>query len=352
MMKNRQKMMENQTAANNEQGLTPATKWAFWGSILFSVVFTSIIWWAGQFLDRSSFLPDQGPSWYYWKLPNPTVWTRLSVWGFYAAHQLTMWGLIYAVQKQGQRSSRGLRTVNWIALGANAFFIGLHFIQTHLWYDGLAQDVSIWSSQGSVILMLVMILLMENQRRGLFWGKKVPIPKETSSFVRKYHGYVFAWATVYTFWYHPMESTLGHLVGFFYMFLLLLQGSLMNTRIHTNRVWMVVQEVTVLFHGTLVALIQGNGMWPMFFFGFGGLFVLTQMHGLRLRSWMRWGFLGLYVIAALVTYSIRDISMLHQITWIPVVEYAGVFLLAAILSLALKIIGRQKLRTKARGAQA
>ena len=39
---------------------------------------------------------------------------------------------------------------------------------------------------------------------------------------RKYHGYYFAWAIIYTFWYHPMEITGGHLLGFFYMFLLLL----------------------------------------------------------------------------------------------------------------------------------
>ena len=329
--------MQNKSLSDNKQGLAAQTKWVFWGSLFFSVAFTGIIWWAGRFLDRSSFLPDQGASWYFWKLPNPTLWSRFSAWGLYAAHQLTMWGLIYISQKRDERAGSGLHTVNWVALGANACFIVLHFIQTHIWYDGLAQDVSIWSSQGSVILMLIMILLIENRRRGLFWGKKAPIPQETSSFVRKYHGYVFAWAIIYTFWYHPTESTLAHLGGFLYTFLLLLQGSLMSTRIHTNRFWMLVQEVTVLFHGTLVALIQGNGMWPMFFFGFGGLFVLTQMHGLRLRSWMRWGFLGLYIAAALVTYSIRDISMLHQITWIPIIEYAGVFLIAGIIGLGMKL---------------
>jgi hypothetical protein len=40
---------------------------------------------------------------------------------------------------------------------------------------------------------------MENKRRGLFWGKKAPIPDATMNFVRKYHGYVFSWAIVYTF---------------------------------------------------------------------------------------------------------------------------------------------------------
>ena len=35
-----------------------------------------------------------------------------------------------------------------------------------------------------------------------------------------------------------------------------------------------------MIHGTLVAVMQGNGIWPMFLFGFAGIFVITQMHGL------------------------------------------------------------------------
>ncbi|MFO7721117.1 MAG: hypothetical protein R6W85_11830, partial [Gillisia sp.] len=84
-----------------------------------------------------------------------------------------------------------------------------HLVQTQIWYDGIAQDVSIWSSQVSVIIMLVLILLMEIPRRGLFWGKKIPFSKSITSFVRRYHGYYIAWAVIYTFWYHPMENTSG-----------------------------------------------------------------------------------------------------------------------------------------------
>jgi hypothetical protein len=40
-----------------------------------------------------------------------------------------------------------LHKLNIIALGMNAVFILLHLFQTQIWYDGLAQDVSIWSSQ-------------------------------------------------------------------------------------------------------------------------------------------------------------------------------------------------------------
>ncbi len=43
-----------------------------------------------------------------------------------------------------------------------------------------------------------------------------------------------------------MEPTNGHLIGFFYMFLLMLQGSLFFTRIHVNRWWTLIQEFLVL----------------------------------------------------------------------------------------------------------
>jgi hypothetical protein len=315
---------------------------ALWGGIAFSLAFTALIWWAGGRLNSIPFLPDQGAAWYYWKLPNPTFWTHFTAWMFYALHQITLWSLIFYAQTRVKKYSTGLHPVNIWALAANAFFIILHFIQTHLWFDGLAQDVSIFSSQGSVILMLVAILLMENKRRGLFWGKKVPLGKRMLSFVRKYHGYVFAWATIYTFWYHPMVNTTGHLIGFIYMFFLLVQGSLFLTRIHVNKYWMIVQEVMVGFHGTLVAIMQGNGIWPMFAFGFAGLFILTQMHGLNLPRWLKWGFTGLFIAGALLVYSSRGWVQLNEIIRIPLIEYLLVFVLAGLVALGIWITDRIK----------
>jgi hypothetical protein len=317
------------------QGLQRKDIRALIAGIIFSAVFTGLIAWAGQFIDRSMLLPDSGPSWYYWKLPEPTFWSRATAWGFYLAHQVTLWALIYWSQTQRSRYTTGLHKFNWLALGANAFFILLHFVQTHLWYDGLAQDVSIWSSQISVIILLVWILLMENSRRGLFFGKKVPISQEIMRFARKYHGYYFAWAILYTFWYHPMESTSGHLYGFFYMFLLMLQGSLFFTRIHTNRWWTLTQEFTVLVHGTMVAVQQGNGMWPMFLYGFAGLFVVTQMYGLGLKLWMKLAILALYAGSAALIYSQRA-DRLWELTAIPLIEYLSVFVLAGLFWLGLR----------------
>jgi len=312
---------------------------ALWGGIVFSLLFTGLIWVTGERLNAIPLLPDQGAAWYYWKLPSPTFWTRATAWGFYLLHQVALWGLIWYAQTRVKKYIAGLHKVNLVALGVNAFFIVLHLLQTQVWYDGLAQDTSIFSSQGSVIVMLVWILLMENSRRGLFFGKRVPFSKRVISFARKYHGYVFSWAIVYTFWFHPMVNTSGHLIGFFYMFLLMLQGSLFFTRIHVNKWWTVVQEVTVLVHGALVAVMQGNGIWPMFAFGFAGLLVITQMHGLGLPRWSKWGIVALFVGSALWVYSDRGLAQLNEIIRIPVIEYLAVFVLAGLIWLGLWLAG-------------
>jgi hypothetical protein len=312
---------------------------AMWAGIIFSLAFTAIIYLAGSSLDpvRATLLPDKGPSWYYWKLAEPTVASRLSAWGLYLAHQVSLWGLIWYAQTRVKKYTGGLHGVNIAALGVNGLFIVLHFIQTHIWYDGLAQDVSIFSSQGSVIIMLIWIMLMENNRRGVLAGKKLPIGKRVMDFAKKYHGYIFSWAIVYTFWYHPMETTNGHLMGFFYTFLLLLQGSLFLTRIHVNKWWMLAQELIVLAHGTIVAILQGNNMWPMFFFGFLGVFIMVQMHGLGLSKRVRWLFFGAYAIGAAVVYiqPDRGISKLWQLVAIPGIYYVVLVVLALLIAIGI-----------------
>jgi hypothetical protein len=167
----------------------------------------------------------------------------------------------------------------------------------------------------------------------MFFGYKAPLPKRAVSFVRKYHGFIFSWGIIYTFWYHPMEATQGHLLGFFYTFLLMLQGSLFFTRIHLNRWWSLSMETLVLIHGVLVAVTQPSNMWPMFGFGFAGVLVLTQMHGLGLSRWVRGLLLAAYVAGALgVYYYLRDISQIYQISFIPVTYYLSIFVFAFLLA--------------------
>ncbi len=310
---------------------------ALWAGIAFSLAFTGVIAWAGKRLESIPLLPDQGAAWYYWKLPNPTFWTHATAWGFYLANQVTVWALIFYAQTRVRKYTPGLHPVNLVALASSAFFILLHFIQTHVWYDGLAQDVSIFSSQGSVIVLLVWVLLMENNRRGMFFGKKLPLGQEVVRWARTYHGYFFAWAAIYTFWFHPMVSTPGHLIGFIYMFLLMLQGSLMYTRVHTNRYWTVTLELMVLLHGTLVAIVQGAGLWPMFLFGFGGIFVITQMHGLGLKLWAKVLILAVYSGSVIAVYTQLGWARLNEIIRIPVIDYLAVLLLAGLVAGGLRV---------------
>jgi hypothetical protein len=337
----------NRTTTSSKETTPRADLLALWGGILFSALMTGLIWWLGPRLADIPFLPDTGASWYYWQLPEQTVGGRISAWGLYLVHQLLIWGLIAYAQRSKARYTTGLHRFNIWALAVNGLFALLHLLQTHIWYDGLAQDVSIFSSQGSVILLLVVVLLMENQRRGLFFGKRAPLSRRVIDFFRKYHGYIFSWAIIYTFWYHPTESSSGHLLGFFYTFLLMLQSSLFFTRIHLNQWWTFTLEFLVLVHGTTVAVMGTTDIWPMFFFGFASILVVTQLYGLGLSRWVKLSVTALYLVAALYIYSDRGWTKLDEIIRIPLIDYIAVFVLAGLTWLILYAVDfvRDRLRT-------
>ena len=93
-----------------------------------------------------------------------------------------------------------------------------------------------------------------------------------------------------TFWYHPVEGTPGHLLGFFDMFLLLLQGRLFMTRYHVNRWWTLGLEMMMVVHGTTVAYFAVAGLegrWSHFLFGGLAVFLITQMHGVPFKRWQK-----------------------------------------------------------------
>ncbi len=303
-------------------------------SIAASLAFVVLIYLASLTLSRftSTLLPDTGAAWYYWKLPQVSMWATVTAWGLYAAHQIVSWVLIYKISKQPPMEKGKIGRLNLIFLVVNAAFVALHIVQTMLFYDGLAQYVPVMSSQGSVIVMLVMILILMNPQRGLFFGKKVKMPKGAVSWIFKTHGFYIAWALVYTFWFHPTEGTLGHLLGFFYMFLLFIQMSLANTSFHNDVKWATVLEVYVAFHGAVVAIEAGNGMWPMFFFGFMMMFIVTQAYGIIHKKAALIGVTLVYATLALLTYSgifgnDNTLADIHQVTWIPIILYGLVFVL-------------------------
>ncbi|MCU0760292.1 MAG: hypothetical protein MUF07_13985 [Steroidobacteraceae bacterium] len=271
-----------------------------------SLLFSAAIWYANARLAgwELAVRAPGGPRIYPWQLAEPGFWTHASAWAGYVMHQLTVWWLIWKAQSSSLRYTRELKPLNLVALGTTAGFVALHFVQTHLFYDGLAQDVPEWTAMWSVIVLLLVVLLMENRRRGIALG--IPaggFVEQAGAVARRYHGYYFAWATIYTFWYHPMVFTQGHALGFLYMFLLLTQGALMFTRMHVNRWWTLTLELLVILHGVLVAFMNVDGLWHMFGFGLAGIFFVTQSYGLGWKRSTSHALLAAYVAGVLAFYS-------------------------------------------------
>ncbi len=75
------------------------------------------------------------------------------------------------------------------------------------------------------------------------------------------------------------------------------------------------------------------------------------LHGLGLLRRDKWIILAFYIPAALVASGLYDLVMIYQITWIPIVEYLGVLILAGIFGVGLWVAGRIKGR-RSPGSQA
>ncbi|MCW3992470.1 MAG: hypothetical protein NWE79_07155 [Candidatus Bathyarchaeota archaeon] len=309
-------------------------------SIVFSVAFIVVIWILGPklqpFLD--TLLPDKGASWYYWKLPTRNALSMLIVWILYLAHQFSVWGAIYWARRNlsGKPPSSTLNRYNVASFVINALFVVLHLAETHLLFDGLAQDVPIWTSQGSVIIMLVVVIVIESRRRGLILGRRLerPFTPGVTRFFRENHMYVFAWALVYTFWFHPMAVDPQLLSGFIYMFFLFTQMSLAWTRIHLDSRWIVFLESYVAIHALIVAVYNtlqhgSSDIWPMFFAGFAFMFVFTQIYGLKIGRKIRLAITGAYILFVAWLYLPgplglgRELAYLTrlEVLWIPMILY-------------------------------
>ena len=314
----------------------------YWLAVLAALLLSGAIWLLDPLLDKVPHLPDAGAKWYFWKLPQPETWARITAWGLYALHQLAVWILIIRIMRK-KDTRPGLSRDNYLMLAINLVFILLHLLQTHIWYDGLAQDVPIWTSQYSVIIMLVIVLVMLFPTRGVFWGRTLNVSKPVRGFLRKSHGLYISWALVYTFWFHPMEGDIAILLGFLYMFLLMIQMSLFNTRIHFNFVWIGLLEFFVGIHAVAVALMNGQDVWTMFLFGFLFMTVFTHVHGLKLAGWAKYLILGAFLGGIVAAYSYRGWEHIYEIVFIPAALYGGAFALWFLIGVGFFV--SSKLRT-------
>lgn len=321
-------------------------KKVFWISIAIAIILTLAIYFIPTSINDfyvNPALNDTGGSYYFWKfLPtDKDMWARITAWGFFSLHFVTVAIFIVLLRNNPKEKGLELSKYNIYLLLINLFYIILHFIHTTIWYDALATDTPVWSSQGSVIIMLILILIMENRRRGLFFGKKMPFPKESIKVITKFHGMYITLATIFTFWFHPMEFLWAHTIGFFYMFLLFIQLSLTRTKLHQNKYWTFLLEVTVLVHGTVVAFTTQNAPWAMFLFGFAAILVITQIYGLNLKKWVIILTQVIFVLLALITYSgiigERTFVDINEIFRIPVIDYVLVFVFVYVIYLPIFI---------------
>jgi hypothetical protein len=323
----------------------------WFAGILFSIFFTILIWFLGPNLNHfiQTFLPYQGGFWYYWKLPTRNFWSMVIVWAFYLINQFLVWGAIIWAQKNLSEKkinpTYDITKYNLIIIAIMVPFIFLHLLQTQIWFDGLAQDTPIWSSMGSVIVLLAIVIVMQNPVSGLFLGRKAgkPYTNMVIDFFRHNHMYIFSWALIYTFWFHPMANYPQILSGFFYMFLLFTQMSLAYTKVHLDQRWIVTLQSWVAIHAVIVAffnnqLFGGADIWPMFFTGFVFMFVFTYMYALKMKNYLRWTITALYFTFLIWLYLPkplgfgRDPSFLYRLEflWIPLILYGLSFLFAVI----------------------
>ncbi|HMQ31157.1 MAG TPA: hypothetical protein PKD53_10530 [Chloroflexaceae bacterium] len=295
---------------------------------------------AGQ--EPVALAPHSGrPGDYRWIAAAPHPAARPTAWAGYLLHQLAIWGCVYAAQRARPPYADGMRPVNWVALAVNAAGAALHYAQTRRYYDGLALDVPEGSSLGSAAFLLMLTMALEAPRRGLLLGMRRPaLPPELTRFARRYHGYIFSWATVYTFWYHPLEPRPSHLSGTFHMLLLFVQSSLLFTRAHRDPRWTLALELLVLPHALLTTRQNRSGYGPMFTFGFLGMFVLAQMHGLGLSRRARLAIGSAYGAAALAYYGgRRELRRLPDVLRVPALEY-GVVTVLALIALLMRALRR------------
>lgn len=332
--------------------------YVWFGSIIFAFLFTVLIWLLGPNLNHFTvtLLPLNNINHYYWKLPVRNFWSMVIVWSFYIANQLLIWGAIYWAQKNLTKEKTNptydLTKYNVAVLSITVFFIFLHLIQTHIWFDGLAQDVPIITSQGSVILMLAIALILLNPVQGLFLGKKAgkPFTARVTEFIRHTHMYIISWALIYTFWFHPMATDPQLLTGFFFMFLLFTQMALAYTKVHLDLRWIVILQSWVAIHALFVAFYNtiffGNtDMWPMFFSGFAFMFVFTYMYALNVKRNVKFLVTAAYILLIAFIYIPapygfgRDPSFLLRLEflWIPIILYGLAALIALIIFIWLKL---------------
>lgn len=149
-----------------------------------------------------------------------------------------------------------------------------------------------------------------------------------------------------------MEGYLGHLFGFFHVWIVMLQGSLMYTTIHLNKYWRIICESWVFIHGAVISMqTLPSNSWPMFTFGFGAIFVLTQLPGLPFLQekhiFVRLIPLIIFtIIYVSVFVAVEKFTKPYVIAFIPLAEYMGAIGMNIFLYITIYILRKSRCKGK------
>jgi len=291
-------------------------------SLLVAAGLTGLILALDPLLDSVPHPPDRGPWWYFWRLAEPTFLSRASAWIGYGLHQISLWIVLILLARKPAVPGR-VSPLNVAALLVNLFFVLLHILQTHLFYDGLAQDVPVWTSQWSVIIMLIIVIYQATPLRGFILGKRLPWNQRGLRLSHRFHGFYISWA--------------------------LIQLSFARTEIHLSLAWIVLLELLVGIHGPAIAIQKmiaggegaaagfGPGTWIMFLSGFLFMFAFTGQYGLRWSRPLRALVIVAYLALVVGLFAWWDLGRLYMVTFIPVALYGGALVYGGIFELLARI---------------
>jgi hypothetical protein len=91
----------------------------------------------------------------------------------------------------------------------------------------------------------------------------------------------------------------------------------------------------------------GQSKWPTFLFGFLGILVLTQLHGLPVGIWTKRTIYAAFLVSVMVVYGLteRGLGRIYEVTYIPLIEFGLVGAIYLIFLLILWTISRIPIKT-------
>lgn len=91
----------------------------------------------------------------------------------------------------------------------------------------------------------------------------------------------------------------------------------------------------------------GQSKWPTFLFGFLGIMVLTQLHGLPVSISTKRTIYGTFLVSVMAVYGLieRGLGRIYEITYIPMIEFGLVGAIYLIFLLILWTVSRLPVKT-------